>query len=84
MISAPRFSSFTVNDPASNKVLRATEIPVETTTEIDEVTNEELTVKTSNVRISEEALDTLGSNNKRKPSAASRLIPTSWSSRRAR
>lgn len=59
MISAPRFSSFTVNDPTSNKVLRATEIPVETTTEIDEVTNEELTVKTSNVRISEEALDTL-------------------------
>lgn len=59
MISAPRFSSFTVNDPASNNVLRATEIAVETTTEIDEVTNEELTVETSNVRISEEALDTL-------------------------
>lgn len=59
MISAPRFSSFTVNDPASNNVLRATEIAVETTTEIDALTKEELTVETSNVRISEEAFDTL-------------------------
>ncbi|MBD9416701.1 hypothetical protein IB234_19225 [Pseudomonas sp. PDM16] len=59
MVSIPKFTSFSVVDPASNKLLRATEIDVERTVGVDEVTKEEVTIETSNVRISEEAYDKL-------------------------
>lgn len=59
MVSIPKFTSFSVVDPASNKLLRATDIDVERTVGVDEVTKEEVTIETSNVRISEEAYDKL-------------------------
>lgn len=57
MINMPKFTSYSVADPSSNKVMRATEIEVERRIEIDDITKEELTIETSNVRISEEAFD---------------------------
>lgn len=59
MVSIPKFTSFSAVDPASNKLLRATEIDVERTIGVDEVTKEEVTIESSNVRISEEAYDKL-------------------------
>ncbi|MDF2077554.1 hypothetical protein P2Q70_23455 [Pseudomonas mendocina] len=59
MVSIPTFTSQTFSEPATGKVLRATEIEVQQWSEIDEATGEALTVMSSNLQISEEAYDQL-------------------------
>lgn len=59
MVSIPTFTSRTFSEPATGKILRATETDVQQWAEIDEVTGEELAVMSSNLQISEEAYEQL-------------------------
>ena len=55
MVSIPAFTSRTFSDPATGKTLCATEVEVQRWTEVDEHTQEEVTVESSNLQISEQA-----------------------------
>lgn len=59
MVSVPTFTSRTFSEPATGKVLRASEMEVQQWAEIGEATGEELSVSSSHLQISEEAYDQL-------------------------